>query len=296
MLTPMLSALTAYYRDQGILSTAFTCPHQDECKGDCASFTGPKSTFVPMGYERHDRPRLLILSSDSGGGGVEEEGRLPEAVRRQHEEPYRPEKRGRHWYRTHELAWYILWRLDPDHALQIYDVNQFFAHTNAAKCSENNRGNRQAKDVLFVNCRPYIRAELEILCPDILVTQGDKARDAVGLFETARIDTLDSPSHLLKWEESDRPWLEQYGSDRYVQEITNLTEKGVFWLHTAHPTRRGKGKSEFLGQIDLDKSVPLDYYRDGEPRRCRGYRRYASIIHAWWNTTRGPWKISPSND
>lgn len=286
MSTPMLKALTAFYRPQGILSTEFTCPQQVECKGDCATFTGPKSAFLPSGYERHELPRLLILSSDSGGGDPDPESRLPEAVRRCHEsKPYNPKHRGRHWYRTHELAWYILWRLDPDRALRIQDVNRFFAHTNAAKCSENNPNSRQASGPLFKNCRPYVRAELEFLRPDILVTQGDKAREVVNLFETSPIDMPATFSYLQK-KESDRPWLERFTSDRYIRAITNLTEKDVFWLHTAHPTPRGK--SDFRGQIDLDKSVPRDYYREGEPRRCRGWRRYAEIIHDWWEATRGP--------
>ncbi len=290
MLTPLLSALTAYYRDQGILSTAFTCQYQHKCKGDCASFTGPKSAFVPMGYERHDRPRVLILSSDSGSGGTEQAGRLPEAVRRQHEKPYKPGKRNRHWYRTHELAWYILWRLDPDHALTIHEVNQFFAHANAAKCSENNPGAKEARNTLFENCRPYLRRELEILSPDILVTQGNHARDAVSPFETSRIDMLTPSSQLQKKEGPDRLWGERYASDRHIRAITDLTEKDVFWLHTAHPTPGGK--SEFWGQIDLDKSVSINDYR--EPRRCRGWLRYADIIHDWWNATRGSLKTSSS--
>lgn len=292
MPTPMLKALTAFYRRQRILSTEFTCPQEIECKGDCANFTGPKSASLPSGYERHERPRLLILSSDSGSGDPDPESRLPESVRRFHEgEPFKPRARGSHWYRTHELAWYILWRLDPDHALQIHDVNRFFAHTNAAKCSENNPGSRQASGPLFENCRPYVRAELEFLRPDILVTQGDKARDVVNLFETSRIDMPATLSHLQKTE-SDRPWLERFTSDRYIRAITNLTERNVFWLHTVHPTSRG-GRAEFLDQIDLDTSVSLDYYQ--EPRRCRGWLRYANIIHDWWEATRGPWKKVPSS-
>lgn len=289
----MLDALREYYRNQGILSTHFTCDKKDWCRGECANFTGPKSASLPSGYERHERPRLLILSSDSGSGDPDPESRLPEAVRRFHEKSFWPRARGSHWYRTHELAWYILWRLDPDHALQIHDVNRFFAHTNAAKCSENNPGSRQAKPTLFRNCRPYLSAELEILCPDILVTQGDQAGNAVcDLFDTSPIEV---PTSFLDSQktETDQLWLRRFASARHIREITNLTEKSVFWLRTAHPTPRGK--SEFGGQIDLDKSVPLDYYREGEPRRCRGWLRYAEIIHGWWEATRGPWKTVPSS-
>lgn len=294
MLTPMLSALTAYYREQRILSTAFTCPYQDRCKGDCASFTGPKSAFVPEGYERHDLPRVLILSSDSGSGAPKEESGLPEAVRREHGcRQYKPTYHGYHWYRTHELAWYILRRLDPDDALKIHDVNRFFAHTNAAKCSVNNPNRREAENTLFQNCRPYLRGELEILQPDILVTQGAKARDAVNeLFQTSRIDMAHFSSYTQKIEESDRIWLERYASPKYILEIKNLTNRTVFWLRTVHPTAPFRGKKDFLGQIDQDESI--HYYRDGEPRRCRGWLRYADIIHDWWSSTRGSLKTSQS--
>ena len=50
---------------------------------------------------------------------------------------------------------------------------------NSAKCSENNPERGQASSVLFHNCRSFLLDELMILQPQILVTQGDAARQAV---------------------------------------------------------------------------------------------------------------------
>lgn len=235
----MLEALERYYREQGILSTAFTCTLKDDCKGDCKTFTGPKSAFVSPGYERRDLPRLLFLSLDSGGGSRNAGDRLPEAVRREEMEfsvvSLRGKEKSWHWYRTHELAWYILRRFDAD--LSLENVKGYFAHTNSAKCSMNKTGNDLADERLFLNCRPYLSGELSILCPDILVTQGQYGQSAIK---------------------------EIYGSgesvqgDAYASRI-EMDSRPVFWLHTSHPGRFG----------DFNRQ------RSGG----RGWEKYADMVH-----------------
>ena len=215
MAESMLDALTIYYQGEGILSTHFICPHKAECEGDCKTFTGPKSAFVSTGYERHDLPRLLFLSSDSGGGASDDRERLPAAVRKQGEVDLDVLSvsglyKRHHWYRTHELAWYILRRFDSK--IQFEDAKTYFAHANSAKCCMNKPRGAQADPRLFTNCRKYLRGELEVLAPDILVTQGKWAKRGVEeRHEVAR--------RLDQW-----------------AAVIDTNGREVFWLHTYHPS------------------------------------------------------------
>ena len=175
----MLRELKTFYKKEGILSTSFTCPFKSDCKGTSKSFTGPKSTFVSTGYETGTLPRLLFLSLDSGSGDADPAKRLPLAIRKKLERDVDVLSlpRHRHWYRTHELAWYILRRFDK--TLNIEDTRKYFAHANSAKCCMNKAGSKKADKRLFRNCSPYLRDELPLLAPEIIVTQGNEARKAI---------------------------------------------------------------------------------------------------------------------
>ena len=238
MAESMLEALTTYYRDQGILSTHFTCPHRTECEGDCATFTGPKSAFVSTGYERHDLPRVLFLSLDSGGGATDDSERLPPAVRRQEEVDFdvlsiTGREKNHHWYRTHELAWYILRRFNSK--IRIEDAKKYFAHANSAKCCMNKPRGKEADDRLFINCQSYLRGELAILAPDILVTQGRWGKAAVEHhYDIVR--RIDGWAAIIR---------------------TNAHE--VFWLHTDHPAYFGRFNRQRAGGRGWEQYSELMY-------------------------------------
>ena len=248
----MLRGLSRYYEDNGVLSTSFTCPHKKDCKGDCAEFTGPKSAFVSTGYERGNGklPRLLFLSLDSGDGDENAENRLPEAVREQEEvkRDILSLPKNRHWYRTHELAWYVFRQFDSGIGLE--EARKHFAHANSAKCCMNKPGRKKAAAVLFRNCRKYLRGELEILRPDVLITQGTEAKEAV----KSLIKSLDYK--VLK------------NIDGYASKV-EMDGREVFWLHTYHPACWGR----FNGQRDFD----------GTRGRARGWEKYSRMIREFWN-------------
>jgi hypothetical protein len=180
----MLEPLERYYRQQGILANSFTCSHRAHCADGCPEFTGPKSAFVSSGYEQGRLPRLLFLSLDSGSGDRVDDRRLPGSVRRHEEfdQSLGDLAKHKHWYRTHELAWYFLRRFEP--SLRIDEARLWFAHANSAKCCMNKPQRKKANAVLFRNCQGYLGGELAILRPRIVVTQGKEARDAFSLIRT----------------------------------------------------------------------------------------------------------------
>lgn len=223
----MLQELEHYYARNGILSTSFSCKFKHDCQGDCEAFTGPKSAFVSSGYADNELPRLLFLSLDSGSGDSVAENRLPAAVRK-HEEWERDslsEGQNKHWYRTHELAWYILKKFHP--RLKIGEARRFFAHANSAKCCVNNEGRKKAPKRLFRNCKRYLSGELKVLDPEILVTQGDEAKLAISSLRENTVERIDEFASIIV-----------------------LNGKQVFWLHTYHPNCYGA----FNRQRNFDKS------------------------------------------
>lgn len=212
----MLKDLRKFYKKNGILSTHFTCRWKKQCMGNSKTFTGPKSAFVSSGYEKGKLPRLLFLSLDSGSGRKDPSRRTPAAVRRQEEieTDVNSLPKNKHWYRTHELAWYILRRFNNN--LSVEDTRKYFAHANSAKCSMNNPGRKEADKKLFENCRGYLLEELKILNPNIIVSQGNKAKKAMEKISDRTLKTIGKQAKIIL-----------------------LNNREVFWLHTYHPNCYG---------------------------------------------------------
>jgi hypothetical protein len=176
----MLSELKAYYSEIGILSTNFHCPYSDQCGSGSNGLIKGKSAFVGTEYERHSIPRTLFVSLDPGSDDSFEtpQKRTPEGVREVEEhqnwQSFNPLL---HWYATHKLAYLIARESDASIVLQ--DSTLFFAHTNSAKCCYVKKDHDMSGDVLYRNCRNFLRKEIDILDPDIIISQGQKALDAV---------------------------------------------------------------------------------------------------------------------
>lgn len=221
----IIEKLESYYYEQGILPTSFTCKYQESCRNGREDFTEAKSSFVGPDYVSRNLPRLLILSLDSGSGYKNTEKRMPRSIQAEEmKTKVMKLPKNRHWYLTHKLAHIILQQFD--NKLQIEDAKRFFAHVNSAKCSQNKKGNRQASSRLFENCRGYIPGELELLEPDIVLTQGKMAKIAFKYSVTNIIEKIDN-----------------------VSSIVEINSNPVFWIHTYHPTAYGY----FYKQVQFNK-------------------------------------------
>jgi uracil-DNA glycosylase family 4 len=210
-----------YYQQQGISPLEFRCQHLQVCSKGNDRFVEAKGAFVGTEYEKGTlRPRLLFVSLDPGSSNSNPKQRTVESVRIQEEHECDVAKlpKARHWYRAHELAWILLKRIKPD--LQLQDTHLYFAHVNSVKCCVSNDNHQSASPILFRNCQKYIDGEIAILKPDVLVTQGNKAREAIQqsykIFETL------NDKHICSY-----AWLFIEG-------------KKVLWVHTYHPRNFGK--------------------------------------------------------
>lgn len=264
-MTPMLGELDNYYRNRGIHSMDFRCC----CQGACSSavkpegqFTEAKSAFIGTRYEDGSAGcRLLFLGSDPGAGKKawpKPEQRTPEAIRKKVQTD--PPSGRPHWWGTLRFALRILSSFD--HRLEdlrnelnkvdsgdcrLWMASKFlnqqrrreefqtlvtpsFAQANAARCSVNAKGSREADKILYANCHKYLCGEIEVLTPDVIVTQGKKATEALQFLEIVNGSNCQGGC---------RPNC----SERC--KIARLSNRKVLWIRTYHPAAFRKGGRPF---------------------------------------------------
>lgn len=222
--------LHAYYDAHGIGAERFHCPNETACRGTATNFSTAKEAYVGDEFGRDGLPRLVFLSLDSGDGGETQALPPDDAARARSLEALQAHENrvdvrqlhhGRHWYQTRALALALLAPLRP--SLDIDSIHHHFAHTNSAKCCLNKPHRAQADSRLFDNCRQFIPGELEILMPDILVTQGRWAQVAVRAGFGGKIGALATATR-----------------DAGPYRLIDMPRRsGVVWLHCHHPKAFG---------------------------------------------------------
>ena len=173
----ILNELENLYFQQGIHAEKFECKFRIACSKNDDKFTEAKSASVPSKYEM-SYPRIAFLSLDSGQGDKPPQ-RTPNGVRVENES-HNVEKlyKGQHWYETHFWATQII-NLIGGVSINISDSKYYFAHLNSVKCCQNKPNNGQADYNLFQNCNGYLKEELAIIKPQILITQGVRAAESL---------------------------------------------------------------------------------------------------------------------
>lgn len=209
----LLDKLKQYYISNNIHSENFNCKFYSECSKGFPEFTEAKSSSVPDKYSESSI-KIVFLSLDSGSSFRENKDRTPEAVKYQNQNcSVGKLNKGRHWYQTHYWATEILNEIENIN-IKIEDSKYYFAHVNAAKCCQNKKNHREADKVLFKNCRVYLKEELQILSPDIIITQGNQAKFS-----------------LLSFAQIKKEF------DYNVKKIDIGFD--VLWVHTPHPSAFG---------------------------------------------------------
>jgi hypothetical protein len=239
----LIDSLRAYYSEHGIGAENFCCKHEAECKGalpycdppkrerDC--FSTAVEAWIGPDYGVGNLPRLVFLSLDSGAAF-----KCRRVIERRDEwhpghwkerPGWEKEKKGwhlSHWFRTCEVARRLLREFDQRvgniSRKDMWDTERYFAHTNSARCCQNKKGNAEAHRILFDNCREFVGPELEILRPDILISQGDWAKLAVQQHFPAPLRTFHS-------------WLGILGECKTLK----IGGQECLWYHTYHPNQGG---------------------------------------------------------
>ena len=230
-----IDELREHYKHNGILSTSFTCKSRRAC-ALVNTDSGPKSAFVGSKYG-WGLPRLLFISLDAGWAEPCAAKRTPEAVRDELErvgaEKSAPNT---HWYRTHELAHAILSQFDS--SLRLKTITPHFAHTNASKCCPSGEKGGNASQVAYLNCHRYLKGEIEVLDPDVVVTQGREAE--VGI-RALLADEAENPTDEFAAEEllcGRRRFLLRTDHPRYVKGFYKQREQSRCWAIYAEAIQR----------------------------------------------------------
>ena len=226
----MLIKLENYYRECGIWPAAgndFRCRHLDACRNgmkftplDATKLCQARNTFTPghsaMVGARYEEssPRLLFVAldlgtvlrnDDEGYTYVKPETRAPLGLRRSHERMMglivsgKDKARRPTLKRTNQFAEALLCNLPGFPEKKGGDFIRFCVRVNAAKCTMNKKQRAQAANRLYDNCREcgYLRGEIEILSPDIIVSLGKMAKLAVeSAFSTSSEWTQEKVIHL----------------------------------------------------------------------------------------------------
>jgi len=185
----MLDKLGRYYDEQGISAVGFKCPHLEKCSSVCApgQMATAQAPYVGPGFEEGKLPRLLFVSSDTCDVWYKDHPELVtlEGTRQRTLSDglkYRKNP-NTHWHQTFDFARLLLAVFAKKRLGKILTINdavEYFAHTRSVRCKDGSIGTREGNVVLANNCRNFLKREIEIMTPDIIVVQGTRAKNALG--------------------------------------------------------------------------------------------------------------------
>jgi hypothetical protein len=154
-MSDLKDAIKDYYKRNHIEPDSyrrFKCPDKKSCRAGCKILTTGNEPFIGSQYERHVKPRLLILSLDPAEGDPQNaDGRTVEGHNWELKESQEMKKGGlkpnTHWFKTAQTAVWIFhviktkqlskWVWDSTRRDEFPAVAPYWAHTNSGKCSQN---------------------------------------------------------------------------------------------------------------------------------------------------------------
>jgi len=227
--------LTEYYLKQGIHPKEFHCPHQDFCRQFAyqGQMIETKMSLVGSLYGVR-YPKIVVVSLDPPDQGDKfflPERRTTEYIAKFTEaENYTVNRPNPHWAMTQIIVNDILRHfeytsksgaavvIESYSGRTIDNVTPYFAHVNVAKCSMRDPNKRQAAREVHETCsNAYLVQELNILQPEILVTQGKTTNDILGLLLIGKPVMVENLP---------------------VTYQIKLAGKAVLWMPMRHPTQQ----------------------------------------------------------
>ena len=208
------------YDYEGMFSS-FCCPNKDSCREACRaeyqpSDEDPRFLFSPRTecvvvsqcyeqreYKGHRIPRIAVISLSV----PKPDPMLPCSTEECRSYPLNP-----HWRGTTTTVRSLLCPFSclapagdsKDQSTKI--IEKLFVHIRTGKCFSNANGKKQEPDQLYEYCGKYLRKEVSILEPNVIVTQGNAAHymSERYVFEEIQrravrdIDDSDSIAHIVR--------------------------------------------------------------------------------------------------
>lgn len=242
----MIQELQAFYETQGIASVGFRCRHTRSCSRGWKCSARGKAAFVSGGYEQHTAPRVLFVTSTPEIDPAYEKPEDRTALRvREIEESLRdfaalPESpHALTWCQTQGTARHLLQPFLGE-TLSEDQARRYFALTYSGKCTPSREDQPEPDEQFFRNCREYVGREIEILAPEIVVSLGKWAMEAVGVSFTQ-----------IAWPTSLPPW------ERFTEAgLIRIRGRVALWIRAAHP-RYAKGFNPWLRKIQTPEYADL---------------------------------------
>ena len=235
--------LADFYGEHRISVCGFRCKHAEACASAAGNSELNRGSEAHVGSNYGQRHRVVVVSLDTGGtsDGL--------AARRQRVEETAPGNQ--HMHGTLQL----LRAVYGDEAFDGNEKNHLFtlfAMTNAAKCSGGVFGGGQVGWELFRNCREYVMPELECLDPELIVTQGVRAFEAIndhgeGLALSEAHQAV-VEQHTVDLPKEVRGWISALAEEYFRTVAVGRNEVPV--MKTVHPSARG-GQWQYFTRIAL---------------------------------------------
>lgn len=245
-MTSMELQLSKYYERNGISPEDFRCPHQAWCESYCTSgnFQTPNEGarvsdfYQDRAYLNHHIPRIVVISLSAP---------VPEPKAKPNGHIERDDNNGPlnpHWIETlamvRSLLNAFLEKDLPGPARRSEDestkqVEKLFVHLRTAKCSS--QQNEEDYRV-YETCGHYLGGELRILKPNVIITQGAKARDQL-------------EKHLIR--KKVVKVIETRGKPLHIHAVTLDDERKACWIPTIHPT---VPNNSYSLQVDSENGKP----------------------------------------
>jgi len=236
----LLRELREFYDANDLATYRFDCQHLPYCEklAQSAGRGLKNGAEAHVGSRYGERLRVVVVSLDSAGGTFDLEERQKDIESVWGRSKINPHMRG-----TIRLL------------QQLFDIDSdtsplpFYAMTNSAKCTADDGKPNMVPDELFERCRPYAHEELKILAPEIVVTQGRRAKSVLSDVVDLRSGWLESV--LAVPPASDAPlrdWLLSL-AQRYLREWDHGTHRALV-IHAPHPSARG-GQWKRFAELDL---------------------------------------------
>lgn len=246
--TAYKKALRRFYDRESIAVDQFNCPHTQSCRYAVGGELW-KGSEAHIGAKYGSPFRLVIVSMDRGKGSENIENRTREI------ESIDPNNANPHMRGTADILCEIL-NVSRDRSIWHH-----FAMTNSAKCCSRGGGMTAAPRQLFDNCADFSIGEMEMLRPDVIVTQGERAgiafdRNGLSYWENLndtlieKIISAIAGSRISKIESVLRTIIDDYVS------LLHFSYGSCLWFYLIHPSQRSNRWKEFsrcqlvlLGQI-----------------------------------------------
>ena len=214
-------------------SPPFACRYLDSCKAAAKPRSLSKGAEAHIGDKYGNPIRLVVVSLDTGGDKKDEYGEDLLKRRKAIQAVTYGTQTNPHMKGTIETLRYLYgYGCKPDRDC---DLLQRFAMINSAKCSGKDKDKSMVPDKLYKNCKDHGLAELKELKPQLVVTQGAKARD---LLKYREIDEKEIRKYVppsLMWKDEDvGSWI-----CTQVKEYLKYWKNGdVLVLQCPHPSAR----------------------------------------------------------